>query len=261
MSHKYVADLFRKQLNTLYEAIRKIRDVRGDDRCWMDYEVLFALLPEGYTPPKRDETVELELCKQFIRSCHDPKVNYVSPQRRIEVLEGELSDTTKCLNDMMALADQRMLEIESLREKNDEQWDTIARLSLKPEKSTMCKKMDNIFTGMINDAAAYVHEVMVSKGFWDPDQGPMNFGEKIALMHSELSEALEKHRSASRGGLLAEDKPDEHCPEFGGIEVEFADVIIRIMDVAAALGMNLGGAIQAKMAFNETRPHKHNKKY
>ena len=87
------------RIRDLEAAIRKIRDSRGDDRCWMDYESLFALLPEGYTPPIRDTTVELDLCRQFIASCHDPKVQYVSPQRRIEELEEKVRSLEKELDD------------------------------------------------------------------------------------------------------------------------------------------------------------------
>ena len=66
------------ELETVYVAIRKIRDTKGDDRCWMDYENLFKLLPEGYQSPERDTE----------RSCRDPKCTYVSPQREIERLRG-----------------------------------------------------------------------------------------------------------------------------------------------------------------------------
>lgn len=70
-----------------YEAaIRRIRDQRGDDRCWRDFEELFRLLPEGYTPPARDTTVELEYCRKFIDSLRNPATVYVSPQREIEEL-------------------------------------------------------------------------------------------------------------------------------------------------------------------------------
>ncbi len=74
----------------IYEqAIRKHRDQRGDDRCWLDDEELYKTLPEGYEPPKRDSAVELELCKKFISCRHNPKTEYVSPQREIERLTKE----------------------------------------------------------------------------------------------------------------------------------------------------------------------------
>ena len=55
--------------------------------------------------------------------------------------------------------------------------------------------------------------------------------------------------------------PDEHCPQFSGAEVELADVVIRIMDMAEARGWNVAGAIVAKHEFNKTRPYKHGKEF
>lgn len=71
-----------------------------------------------------------------------------------------------------------------------------------------------------------------------------NFGEVVALMHSELSEALE----ADRKGLI-----DDKLPHRDGREVEFADCIIRIFDTAAALGLDVAGAIIEKNRYNRQR--------
>lgn len=71
-----------------------------------------------------------------------------------------------------------------------------------------------------------------------------NFGEVVALMHSELSEALE----ADRKGLM-----DDKLPHRDGREVEFADCIIRILDTAAALGLDVAGAVIEKNRFNRQR--------
>jgi hypothetical protein len=83
----------KAQLSLLQNKIRWHQNqwLSGDNKCWKDNEELYKLLPEGYTPPQRDTLCELENCKRYIESCHDPKVKYVSPQVRIQELE-ELVD-------------------------------------------------------------------------------------------------------------------------------------------------------------------------
>lgn len=74
-----------------------------------------------------------------------------------------------------------------------------------------------------------------------------NFGELIALAHSELSEALEGHRK----NLM-----DDKLPHRKMAEVELADAVIRILDTAAGLGYDIGGALTEKLLYNQTR-HDH----
>lgn len=85
---------FEEKYNELVEKIRWTKDqyINGDDKCWKDLEDLFKLLPEGYTPPERDECVELQYCQWYIKSCHNPNIKYESPQRRIEELEKEVEE-------------------------------------------------------------------------------------------------------------------------------------------------------------------------
>ena len=95
-----------------------------------------------------------------------------------------------------------------------------------------------------------VYAMNQANGFWDGLQD--SFGQKIALVHSELSEALEADRK---------DLMDDKLPDREGREVELADAMIRIFDLAGRYQMDLGGALVAKIAFNASRPYKHGKAY
>lgn len=70
------------------------------------------------------------------------------------------------------------------------------------------------------------------------------YPEKIALIHSEISEALEGLRTSCQ---------DKHLPHRLSVEVELADACIRIFDLAGAMGLDLGGAIAEKLEYNQTR--------
>lgn len=102
------------------------------------------------------------------------------------------------------------------------------------------------FLDSIKAAMRSANQTAKDKGWWDTER---NDGEMIALMHAELSEALE--------GMRDGNPPSRHIPEFSAVEEEFADVFIRIFDTCQVRGYRLGEAILAKMQFNQNRPHKH----
>ena len=100
----------------------------------------------------------------------------------------------------------------------------------------------------LQEAQRLAHRTATNAGWYkNPETGETiqrNIGEVIALMHSELSEALEADRK---------DLMDDKLPHRKGIEVEFADCIIRILDTAAALGLDVAGAVIEKNRYNRQR--------
>lgn len=95
------------------------------------------------------------------------------------------------------------------------------------------------------------HVIAKSKGFWEGKDYRSAGPEKIALMHSELSEALEAMREARWNGDVGDHSVCE----------ELADLCIRVFDYCAAQRMDLAGMILKKMEKNRKRPYMHGKRF
>lgn len=94
------------------------------------------------------------------------------------------------------------------------------------------------------------HGLAAHSGWWggngkpDPRDNPMCFSQKLMLCVSELAEAMEGDRKSLK---------DDHLTHRDMREVELADTVIRIFDLAGAYKMDLAGAIIEKLAYNQAR--------
>lgn len=128
----------------------------------------------------------------------------------------------------------------------------------------------------INAFAKECHLCVVNNGFWDGDT--WNFGEKIALIHAEASEALEAHRKAVNetdiktskdilDDLLAGDHNDTvysntfRATAKDTVADELADIVYRVFDLCGKMGIDIGAHLEAKHRYNLLRAYKHGKNY
>jgi NTP pyrophosphatase (non-canonical NTP hydrolase) len=94
--------------------------------------------------------------------------------------------------------------------------------------------------GPLNGMAAEIHGCAVAHGWWD-GKGKRNVPEMLCLVHSEVSEALEAYRNWN----------DENFRE------ELADIIIRVLDMAAGYQIDIAKEVARKHDVNICRPHRH----
>ena len=117
----------------------------------------------------------------------------------------------------------------------------------------------------IDELVFEAHGTAIGKGWWDPylpkhgiladrtrapDVPPDGLAAKLALVHSEVSEALECVRDRDMYARTNGAKPE-------GLPSELADIVIRVADLCGALGIDLDAAVREKLDYNRTRTHRH----
>lgn len=128
------------------------------------------------------------------------------------------------------------------------------------------------YKDQLSNLVQRAHTTSLKHGFWDDcvevvdndgffhlnlEQVDQVIPTKLCLIHSEVSEAMECHRLGPEA-MVASYREDGK-PE--GFPSELADIVIRVMDLAGAMNIDLSVEIEKKMQHNETRPFKHGKAY
>ena len=101
----------------------------------------------------------------------------------------------------------------------------------------------------LQDIADRCYQIAEDKG-WHKSKDQINIPERLALIHSEVSEALEDYRDGHMVTGL-----DNHKPI--GFPTELGDIVIRVFDLCGELDINIEEELLTKMAYNETRPYRH----
>ncbi len=113
---------------------------------------------------------------------------------------------------------------------------------------------------VLTDMAVEVFRVNKDNGWFDSGR---SFGEGIALLHSEVSEAFEAFRDHGFEDMTAEDATCVHqdecacLPKPEGVGSEMADILIRLLDECSRQDIDLAGEFARKLAYNRTRGYKH----
>lgn len=97
-------------------------------------------------------------------------------------------------------------------------------------------------TMQVHNLQQTIYNQNVAAGWHDK---PREVGTCLMLIVSEIAEAME----GDRKNLM-----DDHLPDRPMIEVELADAIIRILDLAGREGLDVAGAIHDKLIYNQSRP-------
>jgi NTP pyrophosphatase (non-canonical NTP hydrolase) len=123
------------------------------------------------------------------------------------------------------------------------------------DRETTQKVMNPLFPRpmTVNELVAESYDRALRKGWYE--DAP-NLGERLALVHSEVSEALEELRNGAADTTY---KGVKGKPE--GFVYELADIVIRVADLAGYLDLDLEAALRTKGDYNETREHRHGKKF
>lgn len=226
-----------------------VERVGDTDIIALAQNVLLSGLSSQYGFPVVNEERGHEIRKEWIDECFNRLMGNAAWSERIEVGVIDL------LAVMMLSSNSRKISKESLT---------------KEEQSVAGATLDNFNISDISQIAKVAHLIAAEKGFWEGRD--LSLGEKLMLIVSELSEALEADRLGRRASVrgfvdavMHNEGYEEAYKKYikDTVEDELAGSALRIFDLCGNLGLDvdISWHICAAMKFSSLRPYKHGKKY
>lgn len=109
----------------------------------------------------------------------------------------------------------------------------------------------------LNQIGRRVHERAVKSGFYSFEEDERHFLARFCSnLHAEVSELWEAFRNKQLREPCGKEALVNGRP-LTCLEEEMADIIIRTLDACSHLGVDIDGAVAAKMEHNATRPFRH----
>lgn len=121
----------------------------------------------------------------------------------------------------------------------------------------------------LNELGKRAFENAKAKGF---HENPLNIPTRLMLIVSEISEAMEADRKNKHADLVTYGEKRDRVGEAENMDLfqayvkdtfedELADAVIRVVELAASMGIDLDTHVEMKMRYNATREYKHGKRY
>lgn len=117
----------------------------------------------------------------------------------------------------------------------------VLALNVRKARSAMIAAVDSSHAASLNRFRDRIHNAAKANGWWDLHR---DVGTLLMLTVSELSKAMEGHRK---------DLQDDKLPHRKMFDVELADALIRILDLAGSRGIDIGAIAIEKLAYNAQR--------
>jgi hypothetical protein len=141
-------------------------------------------------------------------------------------------------------------ELAALRAENKRLTARVDELLASNTATVEARRYDNAHA--LGRLAAKVHGLAREKGWHSP---PVTIASFVANLHGETSELWEAYRCAALDKPC--DKSERMTEPLTCLEEETADILIRTLDMVAALGVDVDRAVRVKHGYNATREQRH----